>query len=56
MKPVPKTIGIQKPPHHHLRLCIFAFDLAHIVAAGIGIVYVGQNIAFSPPKQTYNAS
>jgi hypothetical protein len=42
MQPVPETLAMQTPPHHHLRLCILAFDAAHVVTAGGGGVDIGH--------------
>jgi hypothetical protein len=40
------SVGLQKSPYQHLGLCILAFDLAHVVAAGGGGVGVGHFFLF----------
>lgn len=39
---VAESVGMEEPPHQHLGLCVFPFDAAHIVGAGLRIVDVGH--------------
>ena len=34
------SIGVQKFSNQHFRLCVLAFDLAHVIAAG----FFGMNV------------
>lgn len=37
-------IGKQKLSYQHFRICVFPFDLAHIVASGLFVVNIGHNV------------
>ena len=53
MEFITKSIGVQKFSDQHFRLCVFAFDLAHILAAyffGVDVchsVKVGIALSFA---------
>ena len=50
MQPESEPMCKQIPPHHHLRLRILAFDAAHVVTPGEGIVHVGHDVKESVCK------
>jgi len=37
---IAEAVGMQKFSNEHFRLCVFAFDLAHVIAAGFPGMHV----------------
>ena len=42
MQPVPESTGVQKTPHKHFGLCVLSLYAAHVVTAGLFIMYIGH--------------